>query len=516
MARQQKRAEDRAQTKAANKKAPKILKPKAEDEFGQAKRYNADDLDDRKVRGALLFEASKIDPERVAILTDETTVYWSTKLKDRAYRTKRSIRNIRGTLQSEYRCTCPDFVKDGRGGCEHIFAERLRRQEVVVVGQVSAKRQRAAKAERRPARNRRTATGKPIRSTQRKARISMPAETPRLITSLRHEYDRRHPRPQERKRGGQLTMDTTRAVTLLHKIARRKSAEEMIYYFSQLIADGHLRLERPPHPNTFSDWMNADELTTVLHEMLKITSRPFRRREVAAIIDSTKMSQMSTAHGRGVDYLADDRPDAEWMRAHVLTGVETNIVMAVEFAGTRGRGTADINFVYPLIERALEVFNLQVLLADKGYHSFEHIRQLWTTYGIRAFVPVKKNIVRRERTEIWDPVTELIIMFDDHQREFHEIYRLRPKIEGFFSCLKRIAGEHCWSHGRPRKLPDGQIIPVDNSLSPCTAWKNETLCKLIYMNLRTTISLQEETGYVVDYLGDRIFFPEPAVPLIAA
>jgi len=228
------------------------------------------------------------------------------------------------------------------------------------------------------------------------------------------------------------------------------------------------------------------------------------------------MSQMSTAHARGVDYLDDDRPDAEWMRCHVLTGVETNIVMVVEFAGTRGPGTADINFVNPLIERAREVFNLQVLLADKGYHSFEHIRQLWNNYRIRAYVPVKKNIVRRERTEVWDPVTELIIMFDDNQHEFHEIYRLRPKIEGFFSCLKRIAGEHCWSHGRPRVLPTGEFISLDNSLVPCTAWKNETLCKLIYMNLRTTVSLQNETGYLIDYVGDRVFFPEPPEPLIRA
>lgn len=49
---------------------------------------------------------------------------------------------------------------------------------------------------------------------------------------------------------------------------------------------------------------------------------------------------------------------------------------------------------------------------------------------------------------------------------------------------------------------------------PCTAWINETLCKLIYMNLRATANLAAETGYKIDYcIPDRRFL-EPADPLI--
>jgi hypothetical protein len=29
-------------------------------------------------------------------------------------------------------------------------------------------------------------------------------------------------------------------------------------------------------------------------------------------------------------------------------------------------------------------------------------------------------------------------------------------------------------------------------------------------------SLQEETGYLMDYVGDKVFFPAPPEPLIAA
>jgi hypothetical protein len=69
-----------------------------------------------------------------------------------------------------------------------------------------------------------------------------------------------------------------------------------------------------------------------------------------------------------------------------------------------------------------------------------------------------------------------------------------------------MADGFCWAKGRPREN--------DNPNEPCTAWKNEALCKLIYMNLRTTVTLEEETGYRVDYLIPERRFPAPADPLI--
>ena len=49
-----------------------------------------------------------------------------------------------------------------------------------------------------------------------------------------------------------------------------------------------------------------------------------------------------------------------------------------------------------------------------------------------------------------------------------------------------------------------------------TAWKNETLCKFIYMNLRATVLLEEETGVDIDYRLSSRFFPPPDEPLLRA
>jgi hypothetical protein len=73
--------------------------------------------------------------------------------------------------------------------------------------------------------------------------------------------------------------------------------------------------------------------------------------------------------------------------------------------------------------------------------------------------------------------------------------------------MKRVADGYCWSRGRPHRDADGAIRYGGNSDSPCTAWRNETLCKVIYVNLRRTVEYEVSTGYRMNYLLDT-FFPE--------
>jgi len=70
-----------------------------------------------------------------------------------------------------------------------------------------------------------------------------------------------------------------------------------------------------------------------------------------------------------------------------------------------------------------------------------------------------------------------------------------------------VAEGFCWSRGRPRKDADG--YRVENAKEPCTAWINETLCKVIYVNLRLTVQYEIATGYPMNYLTDTFF---PSLP----
>jgi len=240
-----------------------------------------------------------------------------------------------------------------------------------------------------------------------------------------------------------------------------------------------------------------------------MTSQPFRQIEIGAMVDSSKFSQLMIAHSKEVEYNnLDERPGADWMKAHVLVGVETMIVMAAAFSGTRGQDTHDVKFLEALVDEARETFDLRFLLGDKAYLTAQ-VPDWLDSRGIQAVIPLRKRWFTDERKMYSVPLKRLIDLFHrNNDRDFHEVYRLRPKIEGLFSILKRLAGGFCWSRGRKRA--------IDNADSPCTAWINETLCKLIYVNLRLTVSQEETTGVKIDYLIASRRFPPPDNPLLEA
>jgi hypothetical protein len=45
--------------------------------------------------------------------------------------------------------------------------------------------------------------------------------------------------------------------------------------------------------------------------MLAVTAQPFRAVEIAGIVDSSKVSQMRSAHARWVEYGDDEREEAD-------------------------------------------------------------------------------------------------------------------------------------------------------------------------------------------------------------
>jgi hypothetical protein len=301
-----------------------------------------------------------------------------------------------------------------------------------------------------------------------------------------------------------------RALALVFKIAEGKSNDEMLSVYRTLIDTGVLKMRKVPHQNTLCRWMNDSALTPILQKMVELTAKPFRAIECAAIVDSSKMSQMRSAHSRWVEYGDDERDDADWMKMHALVGVETLVCMAVMFSGTdsdNGRlPVHDINFVLPLLEKVTGNFSLRYLLGDKAYLSEQIVGRLFHM-GIQAVVPIKKGWDGLNMKQFYEPYQALVRWYNDHQADFHEHYRLRPKIESYFSLVKRVAEGFCWSRGRPRKDADG--YPVGNSKEPCTAWINETLCKVIYVNLRLTVQFEIATGYRMSYLTDTFF---PSLP----
>jgi hypothetical protein len=483
---------------------------------GGTTQLNVDDLSERQQRGLALWQASQMSNGLSVLLSDEETVWFSQTDPTRSYRVGRDMRNRRGAMVAEYRCACEDFIKNGTPiDCKHIVAEKLRRGVLSVAGAIQKPRKVEKLAERRPARTRLAFDGKSIRTSQRRARRKMPDRVPELVLSLGRAYNANQEdvlipiRPQIYRGGRKGAPMVARAIALVSKVARGLSADEMMPEYQRMINDGTLPLSKPPDPDTLGNWVNDERLTPILQEFLRQTSLPFRNREIGGIIDSSKVSQMMTAHSRTVEYGSDERYGADWAKCHALVGVETMVVMGVAFSGTRGVGNAhDINFLMPLVLNALKTFSLKYLLGDKAYLSGPALEALWEK-GIKAVIPIKKGWYKDKTGSYHEAITNLVRWFDaDNNRLFHEVYRLRPKVEALFSLLKRMSGGYCWSRGRSRKEANADVIS--------TAWQNELLCKFIYLNLRTTVTLEEETGYEIDYMISEKRFPKPSAPLLVS
>jgi len=160
-----------------------------ETDIPEPKRIEAEDLDDRQIRGVQLAKAADRANGNVITPNDSTSI-WMSKHGNRAWTITRNVRNRRGKLNVEYDCSCGDFQKNGRIDCLHIFAERIRRSEVVIIGEIARRRAQSANAERRPARQRIAPVGRPMRSIQRDARVALADRIPELLRDLARAMER--------------------------------------------------------------------------------------------------------------------------------------------------------------------------------------------------------------------------------------------------------------------------------------------------------------------------------------
>jgi hypothetical protein len=87
----------------------------------------------------------------------------------------------------------------------------------------------------------------------------------------------------------------------------------------------------------------------------------------------------------------------------------------------------------------------------------------------------------------------LVELFENKRRVFDDMFRWRVKVAAFFSVLKRVVDGYCMSRGRPGRDPVTNEILSDLEQPLQTAWVNETLHKIIYMNLRLRRPSRETT-----------------------
>ena len=279
-------------------------------------------------------------------------------------------------------CTCEDFQLTAKP-CKHVHAVRLVRERdhggkspVVVTEPVPKK---PTYRQNWPAYNKAQMTEK------------------HRLQVLLHELCRGVPEPPRRPgtRGRMPTPLADQVFACCFKVYSTFSGRRFNCDLQDAIGKGYMSC--PMHANKLCCYMENEELTPILHKLIVQSSLPLRAVETVFAPDSTGFSTSRFVRWYDEKY-GVQRSGKDWVKAHVMTGVKTNIVTAVVIAG---REANDSPMFKPLVEATAEHFDVKEVPADKAYLSKDNL-DLLHTMGGAAYIPFKSNSTPGEPGTLWE------------------------------------------------------------------------------------------------------------------
>lgn len=239
--------------------------------------------------------------------------------------------------------------------------------------------------------------------------------------------------------------------------------------FMSDLREAHRRgfISKVPHFNSISNYLENPELTPVLQSLITKSSLPLKSVETDFAVDS---SGFSTCHFvRWFDHkYGAVKQQHDWVKCHVMCGVKTNIITAVEI---HGRNTHDSPLLPALVNSTAKNFQISEVSADKGYSSRTNLEMI-AELGATPYVAFKANTRQNYWGGTWD---RMFHYFQFKRPEFLQHYHKRSNVESTFSMMKR-------------KFRDSLRSKTD------VAMVNETLCKVLCHNLVVLIHEMRELG----------------------
>lgn len=235
-------------------------------------------------------------------------------------------------------------------------------------------------------------------------------------------------------------------------------------------------ISRVPHFNSVSNHMSSPAMTPILKELITLSSLPLKAVETDFAVDSSGFSTcrfvkwFNKKYGKEVD-------NREWVKVHLMWGVNTNIVTSAEMSGWSAAGT---NYFRPLLDATAANFAISEVSADKAYLSHDNATAV-EGVGATPFVPFKCNTRPVAPTEdsAW---ARMYHRFAYDRETFLASYHKRSNVETTFSMIKAKFGDAVLS-----KSDTGQA--------------NEVLAKVLAHNICVVIGAIHELGIDVPFRG---------------
>ncbi len=238
-------------------------------------------------------------------------------------------------------------------------------------------------------------------------------------------------------------------------------------------------ISRLPHYKSILRYFGVSELRPYLVQMVIESSCALKHVESTFSIDSTGFS--TSRFGLWIDArfgrskISDKR---KWVKAHMMCGVLTNIVTAVEVSPANA---GDSPYLKDLLESTARNFEIKAVCGDKAYSSLENLK-LIRNRGAMPFIPFKvnANAVHGTGDALW---TRLYHFYAGNQQWFRERYHKRSNSETTNAMIKTKFGERLRSRTE-------------------VAQYNELLCKVVCHNICVTIQSMYEFGIEPSFWND--------------
>lgn len=240
------------------------------------------------------------------------------------------------------------------------------------------------------------------------------------------------------------------------------------------------------HPNKVNTHLENPELTPLLRDLIMRSSLPLRTVETDFAPDSSGFSTSRFVRWFDEKY-GVHRSGRDWVKVHVMSGVKTHIITAVEI---HGRDAADSPQFPAMVNATAQNFTIREVPADKAYLSKENL-ELVASLGGTAFIPFKSNSIAGEAGSLWE---RMFFYYNFRREEFLQHYHKRSNVESVFSMIKAKFRDHIRSR-------------VD------TAMVNEVLCKILCHNLCVVIASQCELGIEPVFWGNEPTGQKDILPL---
>lgn len=234
-------------------------------------------------------------------------------------------------------------------------------------------------------------------------------------------------------------------------------------------------VEKKPCFASIGHYLQNEELTPLLKEMIQTTAQTLKSVETKFAVDSSGFR--TTTFGSYCQEKHGQKKKNIWLKAHLLSGVKTNIVCSAEITKSYGKGTGDVS-QFPILVNNLNDFKVEEISADGAYSSRDSLA-LVEQKGGTPFIPFKKNSrpIPRGNSHIW---RKMFHYFQYNKEEFMQHYHLRSNSETVFHMIKSKFNETLKS-------------------KTYTAQVNELLFKILCHNIVVMIHETNELGIKTEF-----------------